>query len=85
MIRSTLIINLKKIDETFNIYAGLNDLNDSKKKELRNIIEANTTEKDLSQKVLACVDINVEIQCKKRTKCVQLKLFSQFDDRGKPG
>ena len=76
--------NLKKIDETFNIYAGLNDLNDSKKKELRNIIEANTTEKDLSQKVLACVDINVEIQCKKRTKCVQLKLFSQFDDRGKP-
>lgn len=37
--------NLKKIDETFNIYAGLNDLNDSKKKELRNEIEANMSKK----------------------------------------
>lgn len=76
--------NLGKIDETFNIYTGLNDLNKEENKKLKDEIEKNSTEKDLSQKVLACVDIDVEIQCKKNTRCVQLKVFSQFDDRVKP-
>ncbi|HOH71786.1 MAG TPA: hypothetical protein PK552_07030, partial [Paludibacteraceae bacterium] len=75
--------NLERIDKTFNIYAGLNDLNKEENKELKEEIEKNATEKDLSQKLLACIDINVEIQCKKNTRCVQLKAFSQFDDRVK--
>lgn len=75
--------NLDKIDETFNIYAGLNDLNEENKNTLKEEIAKKSTEKKLSQKTLACVDINVEIQCKKNTKCVQLKVFSQFDDRGR--
>lgn len=74
--------DLNNIDETFNIYAGLIDLNIPENEQIKTEIESTTTEKDISQKVLACVDINVEIQCKKKTKCVQLKVFSQFDDRG---
>lgn len=76
--------NLEKIDKTFNIYAGLNDLNKKENEEIKKEIEKNSTEKDLSQKILACIDINVEIQYKKKTNCIQLKVFSQFDDKGKP-
>lgn len=74
--------DLENIDKTFNIYAGLIDLNKPENEQIKTEIERTTTEKDVSQKVLACVDINVEIQCKKNTKCVQLTVFSQFDDRG---
>lgn len=76
--------HLSKIDNEFNIYAGLNDLNKSENKTLKEELEKNSTEHDLSQKVLACVDINVEFQYKIDTKCIQLKVFSQFDDRIKP-
>jgi hypothetical protein len=76
--------HLSKIDDKFNIYAGLNDLNKSENKTLKEELEKNSTEHDLSQKVLACVDINVEFQYKIDTKCIQLKVFSQFDDRIKP-
>lgn len=76
--------HLSKIDDKFNIYAGLNDLNKSENKTLKEELEKNSTEHDLSQKVLACVDINVELQYKIDTKCIQLKVFSQFDDRIKP-
>lgn len=76
--------HLSKIDNEFNIYAGLNDLNKPENKTLKEELEKNSADKDLSQKVLACVDINVEIQCKTDTKCIQLQVFSQFDDRKKP-
>ena len=76
--------HLSKIDNEFNIYAGLNDLNKPENKTLKEELEKNSADKDLSQKVLACVDINVEIQCKTDTKCIQLQVFSQFDDRIKP-
>ncbi|MDR3704493.1 MAG: hypothetical protein P4L28_01120 [Paludibacteraceae bacterium] len=71
------------IDETFNIYAKINDLNKEDNEEIRKEAEQNNNQVDLSQKVLACVDINVEIQYKPNAKCIQLKVFSQFDDRGK--
>ena len=72
------------IDNEFNIYAGLNDLNKPENRTLKEELEKNSADKGLSQKVLACVDINVEIQCKTDTKCIQLQVFSQFDDRIKP-
>ena len=75
--------NLIKIDKTFNIYTGLIDLNKSENEEIKKEIEQQNNQTDLSQKVLACVDINVEIQCKQKVKCIQLKAFSQFEDRGK--
>jgi len=74
---------LKNIDDTFNIYAGLIDLNKLENKEIKKEVEQKNIEVDLSQKVLACVDINVEIRCKQNIKCIQLKAFSQFEDRGK--
>jgi hypothetical protein len=74
--------NLKKIDNTFNIYTGLNDLNKAENEIIKKEAERQNNQVDLSTKVLACVDINVEIQCKQNTKCIQLKAFSPFDDRG---
>ena len=78
--------HLSKIEDKFNIYAGLNDLNkpENKTPKEEEEEEKNSADKDLFQKVLACVDINVEIQCKTDTKCIQLQVFSQFDDRIKP-
>jgi hypothetical protein len=75
--------HLEKIDEVFNIYTKINNLNDVENELIKKEAEQENNQVDLSQKVLACVDINIEIQCKKYTKCVQLKVFSQFDDRGK--
>jgi hypothetical protein len=68
--------HLEKIDNAFNIYTSIIDLNRKENETINN-------KTDLSQSVLVCVDIHVEIQCKKGAKCIQLKAFSQFDDRGK--
>ena len=75
--------SLVKIDETFNIYTGLIDLNNPENEIIKQVVEKDNNQADLSKSVLACVDINVEIQCKQNAKCIQLKAFSQFDDRGK--
>lgn len=75
--------HLGKIDDTFNIYTSINNLNEAGNELIKEEIEKENNQVDLSQKVLACVDINVEIQCKQNIKCIQLKAFSQFDDRGK--
>jgi hypothetical protein len=73
--------HLKKIDDEFKIYTGLNNLNEADNESIKEEVEKENNQVDLSQKVLACVDINVEIQCKQNIKCIQLKAFSQFDDR----
>jgi hypothetical protein len=75
--------HLEKIDEGFNIYAGLNDLHKPENEIIKKETEQSNNQVDLSQSVLACVDINVEIQYKAKAQCIQLKVFSQFDDRGK--
>jgi hypothetical protein len=75
--------HLSKIDDTFNIYTSLINLNEAGNEMIKEEAEKENNQVDLSQKVLACVDINVEIQCKQNIKCIQLKAFSQFDDRGK--
>lgn len=74
---------LSKIDDTFNIYTSLINLNEAGNEMIKEEAEKENNQVDLSQKVLACVDINVEIQCKQNIKCIQLRAFSQFDDRGK--
>jgi hypothetical protein len=75
--------HLKRIDDIFSIYTGLIDLNKLENKVIKREVEQENNEVNLSQKVLACVDINVEIQYKQNVKCIQLKAFSQFEDRGK--
>ena len=53
--------HLNKIDDTFNIYASLINLNEKGNEAIKLEAEKDTNQVDLSQKVLACVDINVEI------------------------
>lgn len=75
--------HLSKIDDTFNIYTSIINLNEAGNELIKEEAEKENNQVDLSQKVLACVDVNVEIQCKQNIKCIQFKAFSQFDDRGK--
>jgi hypothetical protein len=75
--------HLKRIDDTFNIYTAINNLNEVDNELIKKEVEQENNQVDLSQNVLACVDINVEIQCKQNIKCIQIRAFSQFDDRGK--
>ena len=73
---------LKRIDKNFNIYTSIIDLN--KNEAIRKKVEEKTNRKDLSKCVLVGVDLNTEIRCKISAKCIQLKVFSQFDDKGNP-
>lgn len=75
---------LKIIDETTRIYTNLIDLNDGHFTTIKQEIETEETEENLSKFVLACVDINVKILYKTEAKCIQIKTFSQFEDRSTP-
>ena len=69
---------LEKIDDEYNIYASIVDLNqnpDIKDEFSKNVM------KDLDKKALVCVDFNAELLCKKSSKAIQLKIYSQFMDR----
>ena len=74
---------LEKFDNTYNIYGKIIDFNESENKEIKEEVERNNDQVDLSESVLSYVNINVEIQYRTDVKSVQLKAFSQFDDRGK--
>lgn len=72
---------LQKIDDSKFIYANILDLNKPDNQAIRDeILNVNT--EDLSKLVLVCVGINTEIRYKPDTNCIQLKIFSQFEDRG---
>ena len=71
---------LEKVNNDFNIYTALIDLN--KNKIIRQEIEKSNVKNDLLISVLAFVEIKAEIQYKSNVPCIQLKCFSQFDDRG---
>jgi hypothetical protein len=73
---------LEKIDDTYNIYTGLNDLNKPENETIKKEVEQQKNQVDLSKSVLARVDINVKIQYKQNIDCVQLKVFFQYGDRG---
>ena len=73
---------LERIDKEYNIYASLIDLNQKVNIEIKNEIEKNREQKDIIKSVLVCVDIKAEIRYKVNAPCIQLKSFSQFDDRG---
>jgi hypothetical protein len=75
--------HLEKVDNTYNIYAKLNNLNEPENKTIQEELGEKNYQVKLSEAVLACVNINVEIQYKSKAKCVQIKVFSQFNDRGK--
>lgn len=75
---------LENVDAGNKTYASIMDLNKEDFSKVKDEIQKSTNVQDLSKSVLVCVDINTEVRCKKTSKCVQLKIFNQFDDRGMP-
>ena len=73
---------LKKLENEVPLYAKIVDLKETK--ELREEIFQKFEIKDLSKSVLVCVDLHAEIRLKYKSKCIQLKEFSQFIDRDNP-
>ena len=71
---------LSEIDSSHHIYTNIIDLN--KDDVIRKEVAQKTSIQDLSQNVLVCVDLKTEVRCRARAKCIQLKVFSQFDDQG---
>lgn len=73
--------SLEEIDNDKKIYASIIDLNTSS---LADEIQKETNIDEVKEKVLVCVDINVGIGCNETARCLHLKVFSQFDDKGTP-
>lgn len=74
---------LTEIDSSSHIYTNIIDLYKDDNV-IKNDVAQKTNIQDLSQKVLVCVDLKTEVRCKMDAKCIQLKMFSQFDDIGNP-
>ncbi|MBP5535261.1 MAG: hypothetical protein J6X62_00560 [Bacteroidales bacterium] len=73
--------SLEELDNDKKIYASIIDLNTSS---LAEEIQKETNIDEVKEKVLVCVDINVGIGCNETARCLHLKVFSQFDDKGTP-
>ena len=73
--------SLEELDNDKKIYASIIDLNNSS---LADEIQKETNIDEVKEKVLVCVDINVGIGCNETARCLHLKVFSQFDDKGTP-
>lgn len=74
--------HLVPIDNNLKIYANIIDLNIER--DLKDEIYQETGFQQLEEKVLLCIDMNVMISCNNDAKCIILKVFSQFDDKGTP-
>lgn len=73
---------LKPIDDTYHIYTNVIDLHENSN--IQKEVREKTFIQDLDKSVLVCVDVNTEVRCKMNAKCIQLKVFSQFDNIGNP-
>ena len=73
--------NPKLLDESFNLYAKIIDLNEHKG--IMNTISISNVD-DLKQKVLACILFNWKIKWKNSSQIYQFKVFDQFSNSGKP-
>ena len=73
---------LKPIDDKYHIYTNVVDLHENSV--IQNEVKKKTNIQDLDKSVLVCVDVNTEVRCKMNAKCVQLKVFSQFENIGNP-
>ena len=73
---------LNPIDDKYHIYTNVIDLHENSV--IQNEVREKTNIQDLDKSVLVCVDVNTEVRCKMDAKCVQLKVFSQFDNIGNP-
>jgi len=64
------------------LYTGVVDLNEDET--LRDEVALSVTDSDLTKCVIASVVLNTEIKWKKDVKCIGVKIYDQFDDRGTP-
>ena len=73
---------MEQIDDKYHIYTNVIDLHENAN--MQNEVKEKTNIQDLEKSVLVCVDVNTEVRCKMNAKCIQLKVFSQFDNIGNP-
>lgn len=76
------IYGLESIDDTYHIYTRVIDLHDNAG--IQKKVKEKTNIQDLDKSVLVCVDVNTEVRCRQDAKCIQMKVFSQFDNIGNP-
>ena len=72
---------LKEIDEKYHVYTNVIDLH--KNTAIRQEVNGMPNQ-DLNKSVLVCINMNTEVRCRKDAKCIQLKVFSQFENIGNP-
>lgn len=73
---------LNPIDDKYHIYTNVIDLHENSV--IQNEVREKTNIQDLDKSVLVCVDVRTEVRCKMDAKCLQLKVFSQYDNIGNP-
>lgn len=72
--------NLELLDDDLKIYANVIDLNQNE--DLRKELEKN--EKDLSKSAFTYIGTNYEIRWKKKIEMCELKIFSEYAEKGIP-
>lgn len=72
--------DLELLDDDLKIYANVIDLNQNE--DLRNELEKN--EKDLTKSAFTYIGTNYEIRWKKKIKMCELKIFSEYAEKGIP-
>lgn len=73
---------LKQICDKYHIYTNVINLNENTN--IQKEVKEKTNIQKLEKSVLVCVDVNTEVRCRMNAKCIQLKVFSQFDNIGNP-
>ena len=79
--QSIVKYELIEIDEKYHVYTNVIDLH--KNTAIRQEVNGMPNQ-DLNKSVLVCIDLNTEVRCRKDAKCIQLKVFSQFENIGNP-
>lgn len=74
--------NLEEIDHEYHIYTNI--INLEQREDIKEKVQKETNIQDLSKSVLVCVDVETEIRCRSKAKCIQIKVFSQFNNQGSP-
>jgi hypothetical protein len=69
---------LEEIDNMCHIYASIVDVNTDS--DIRKELE-DAKILDASKKVIVSVDFNTEIRCKRTSKVIQLRIYSQFGNK----
>ena len=75
---------LEELDKINHIYASILDLSLQENETIKAEIKVSSDKNDLTKSALVCVQLVTEIRWNIKSKCIQLRAFSQFDDRDNP-